>query len=391
MTEKARGPLAGVRIVELGGIGPGPFCCMLLADLGADVIRIDRPPGHDGGAPIDARFDLLNRGRRSALMDLKKPEAVAAVLRLVREADALIEGFRPGVAERLGLGPEACHAVNPRLVYGRMTGWGQDGPLAQAPGHDIDYISLTGVLHSVGRAGEAPAIPLNLAGDFGGGSLYLALGVVSAILECRGSGRGQVVDAAMVDGSASLMTLIYGMHAAGYWHDERGSNRLDSGAPFYNVYETKDGKYVGIGANERRFYRSALELLGLQEADLPEQHDRSGWPVLRERFAAVFRTRTREEWVALAAGTQSCIAPVLSLAEAPQHPHLRARATFVEVDGVVQPAPAARFSRTPGAIQRPPARPGEHTDEVLRDWGFSAAQLEALHAAGAVRRGEDIG
>jgi alpha-methylacyl-CoA racemase len=390
MTEKARGPLAGVRIVELGGIGPGPFCCMLLADLGADVIRIDRPPGHDGGAPIDARFDLLNRGRRSALMDLKKPEAVAAVLRLVREADALIEGFRPGVAERLGLGPEACHAVNPRLVYGRMTGWGQDGPLAQAPGHDIDYISLTGVLHSVGRAGEAPAIPLNLAGDFGGGSLYLALGVVSAILECRGSGRGQVVDAAMVDGSASLMTLIYGMHAAGYWHDERGSNRLDSGAPFYNVYETKDGKYVGIGANERRFYRSALEVLGLQEADLPEQHDRSGWPVLRERFAAVFRTRTREEWVALAAGTQSCIAPVLSLAEAPQHPHLRARATFVEVDGVVQPAPAPRFSRTPGAIQRPPARPGEHTDEVLRDWGFSAAQLEALHAAGAVRRGEDI-
>jgi alpha-methylacyl-CoA racemase len=390
MTEKARGPLAGVRIVELGGIGPGPFCCMLLADLGADVIRIDRPPGHDGGAPIDARFDLLNRGRRSALMDLKKPEAVAAVLRLVREADALIEGFRPGVAERLGLGPEACHAVNPRLVYGRMTGWGQDGPLAQAPGHDIDYISLTGVLHSVGRAGEAPAIPLNLAGDFGGGSLYLALGVVSAILECRGSGRGQVVDAAMVDGSASLMTLIYGMHAAGYWHDERGSNRLDSGAPFYNVYETKDGKYVGIGANERRFYRSALEVLGLQEADLPEQHDRSGWPVLRERFAAVFRTRTRDEWVALAAGTQSCIAPVLSLAEAPQHPHLRARATFVEVDGVVQPAPAPRFSRTPGAIQRPPARPGEHTDEVLRDWGFSAAQLEALHAAGAVRRGEDI-
>lgn len=383
MTDKKQGPLAGIRIVELGGIGPGPFCCMLLADLGADVIRIDRPPGHDGGAPIDARFDLLNRSRRSAMMDLKKPEATAAVLRLVAQADAFIEGFRPGVAERLGLGPDACLAANPRLVYGRMTGWGQTGPLAQAPGHDINYISLTGVLNAVGRAGEAPAIPLNLVGDFGGGSMYLALGVVSAILEARGSGRGQVVDAAMVDGSASLMTLLYGFRAAGYWSDERGTNRLDSGAPWYNVYETRDGKYVSMAANEGRFYRAALAVLGLQDEPLTGQHDRDGWPAMQARFAAVFRTRTQAEWVALAAGTESCITPVLSMAEAPAHPHLKERGTFVELDGVPQPAPAPRFSRTPGAIQSPPARPGQHTREVLRDWGLSAADVDALHAAGA--------
>jgi alpha-methylacyl-CoA racemase len=356
---------------------------MLLADLGADVIRIDRPPGHDGGAPIDARFDLLNRSRRSAMMDLKKPEATAAVLRLVAQADAFIEGFRPGVTERLGLGPQACHAVNPRLVYGRMTGWGQAGPLAHAPGHDINYISLTGVLHAVGRAGEAPAIPLNLVGDFGGGSLYLALGVVSAILEARTSGRGQVVDAAMVDGSASLMTLLYGFRAAGYWNDERGTNRLDSGAPWYNVYETGDGRYVSIAANEGRFYRAALAVMGLQDEPLTEQHDRVGWPAMQSRFAAVFRSRTQAEWVAQAEGTESCITPVLSMADAPDNPHLRARGTFVEVDGVAQPAPAPRFSRTPGAIQRPPARPGQHTREVLVDWGLPAADIEALHAAGA--------
>jgi alpha-methylacyl-CoA racemase len=276
--------------------------------------------------------------------------------------------------------------MNPRLVYGRMTGWGQEGPLADAPGHDINYISLSGVLHCVGRAGEAPAIPLNLAGDFGGGSLYLALGVVSAVLESRGSGRGQVVDAAMVDGSASLMTLIYGMRAAGYWHDERGTNRLDSGAPWYNVYETKDGKYVSIAANEARFYRNALRVLGLEAVDPSEQHDETGWPAMRERFADIFRTRTRDEWVALVAGTESCIVPVLSLAEAPSHPHVRERQTFVEFGGVVQPAPAPRFSRTAAAIQRVPARPGEHTDEVLRDWGFSAAEIEALRAAGAARQ-----
>jgi alpha-methylacyl-CoA racemase len=383
---QAQGPLAGIRIIELGGIGPAPFACMLLSDLGADIIRIDRPPGFDGGAPIAPRFNVMHRGRRSAGMDLKKPEAVQAVLKLVSQADALVEGFRPGVAERLGLGPDECLAANPRLVYGRMTGWGQDGPLAQAPGHDINYISLTGVLHTIGRKGEPPAIPLNLVGDFGGGSLYLALGVVSAILESRGSGRGQVVDTAMVDGSASLMTMMYGMLAAGYWTDERGVNRLDSGAPWYNVYETKDGKYVSIGANEGRFYRNACKLLGFDEASIPEQHDRSQWPALRERFAAAFKTRTRDEWAALSGTeTETCIVPVLSLREAPHNMHLQARKTFVEVEGVVQPAPAPRFSRTAGAIQGPPAEPGQHTNEVLGDWGFSANDLQALRTAGAIR------
>ncbi|MFT3814918.1 MAG: CaiB/BaiF CoA-transferase family protein [Acidovorax sp.] len=384
MTPQAQGPLAGIRIVEVGGIGPAPFCCMLLADLGAEVVRIDRPAGHDGGAPIDARFDLLNRSRRSVQMDLKKPEAVAAVLRMVEKADVLVEGFRPGVMERLGLGPEACLRANPALVYGRMTGWGQDGPLAQAPGHDVNYISLTGALHAMGRAGEAPAIPLNLVGDFGGGSMYLALGVLSALLEARRSGRGQVVDAAMVDGAASLMTLIYGFHAAGYWKDERGANRLDSGAPWYNVYETSDGKHVSIAANETRFYREALGVLGLKEDELPAQHDQAGWPQMKRRFAEIFKTRTRDEWAARAAGTQSCIVPVLSLAEAPRNAHIQQRGSFVEVDGVVQPAPAPRFSRTPGAIQNPPPRPGQDADAVLADWGFSAQEQQAMRAAGAV-------
>jgi alpha-methylacyl-CoA racemase len=357
---------------------------MLLSDLGAEIVRIDRPPGYDGGAPVDHRFNLLHRGRRSAALDLKNKEAVAAVLKLVSRADALIEGFRPGVAEKLGLGPDACLAVNPGLVYGRMTGWGQYGPFAQEPGHDINYISLTGVLHSVGREQGPPAIPLNLAGDFGGGSLYLALGVVSAILERQRSGKGQVIDAAMVDGSASLMTLFYGMRAGGYWHDERGTNRLDSGAPWYNVYETKDGRWLSVGSNESRFWRNTLQLLGLREDEMPGQHDRSHWPEVHEKFAAVFRTRTRDEWCALAEGREVCIAPVMSMSEAPDHPHLRARETFVVRDGVVQPAPAPRFSRTPGAIQRSPPTPGEHTEAVLSDWGFSADELAALREAAAI-------
>lgn len=384
MTGKPSGPLAGVRIVELGGVGPTPFCCMLLSDLGADIVRIDRPPGYDGGAPVEPRFNLLNRGRRSAALDLKNGAAVEAVLRLVRDADAVIEGFRPGVAEKLGLGPDECRAANPRLVYGRMTGWGQNGPLAQAPGHDVNYVSLTGVLHSVGRADGPPVIPLNLAGDFGGGSLYLALGVVSALLESRTSGRGQVIDAAMVDGSASLMTLFYGLHAAGYWNDERGTNRLDSGAPWYDVYETKDGRWLSVGSNEARFWRNTLRLLGLREEDMPDQHDRTRWPEMRTTLAEVLRTRTRDEWCALAEGQEVCVAPVLSLTEAPGHPHLRERGTFTEVEGVIQPAPAPRFSRTPGAIQGPPAEPGQHTDEVLGDWGFTAEELSALRAAGAI-------
>ncbi|GHB73319.1 CoA transferase [Streptomyces viridiviolaceus] len=384
MTRKAGGPLSGIKIVELGGVGPVPYCCMLLSDLGADIIRIDRPAGYDGGAPVEPRFNLLNRGRRSAALDLKKEGAVEAVLKLVQRADVLVEGFRPGVAEKLGLGPDDCLAVNPALVYGRMTGWGQDGPLAYAPGHDVNYVSLTGVLHSVGTAGGPPTIPLNLAGDFGGGSLYLALGVVSALLESRGSGQGQVIDAAMVDGSASLMTLFYGLHAAGYWNDERGTNRLDSGAPWYNVYETKDGRWLSVGSNEARFWRNTLRVLGLNEDDMPDQHDRSRWPEIHDTFAAVFLTRTRDEWCALAEGQDVCFAPVLSLSEAPNHPHLRARGTFVEVEGVLQPAPAPRFSRTPGAIQSAPAGPGQHTEEVLAHWGFTSDDLAALRAAGVI-------
>ncbi|MBB4158237.1 CaiB/BaiF CoA transferase family protein [Streptomyces cinereoruber] len=357
---------------------------MLLSDMGADIIRIDRLAGYDGGAPVDPRFNLLNRGRRSAGLDLKKHEAVETVLKLVRDADILVEGFRPGVVEKLGLGPDECFAVNPALVYGRMTGWGQEGPLAHDPGHDVNYVALTGVLHSIGPAGGPPTIPLNLAGDLGGGSLYLALGVLSALLESRGSGRGQVVDAAMVDGSASLMTLFYGLRAAGYWSDERGTNRLDSGAPWYDVYETADGRWLSVGSNEARFWRNTLRVLGLSEDDVPEQHDRSRWAEMRTTLAAAFRTRTRDEWSDLAIGQEVCFAPVLSMAEAPHHPHLRERGTFVEVDGVVQPAPAPRFSRTPGAIQGPPSHPGQDTGEVLVDWGFTPADLAALRAAGAI-------
>lgn len=379
-----KGPLSGIHIVELGGVGPVPFCSMLLSDLGAEIVRLDRMSAHDGGQPTDPKFNLLNRGRRSIGIDLKKPEAREAVLKLVEKADAVLEGFRPGVAERLGIGPEECLAVNPRLVYGRMTGWGQNGPMLQEPGHDINYISLTGTLHSVGRAGEPPAIPLNLAGDFGGGSLYLALGVLSAIIESKTSGKGQVVDAAMVDGAASLMTLFYGMIAAGYWTDERGINRLDSGAPWYNVYETSDGKYVSIGANETRFFNNAVKLLGLEGANLPDQHDKAGWPLMKEKFAAAFKTKTRDEWAALATGKDTCITPVLSMTEAPDSPHLQARGTFVSVDGIVQPAPAPRFSRTEGEIQRPPAQVGQHTDEALADWGFSREDIAKLRAASAV-------
>jgi alpha-methylacyl-CoA racemase len=351
---------------------------MLLSDLGADVIRIDRPPGYDGGVHGDPRFNLLNRGRRSAALDLKQADAAGAVLKMVQRADALVEGFRPGVAEKLGLGPDQCLPANPALVYGRMTGWGQSGPLAHEPGHDINYIALTGVLHSIGVADGPPAIPLNLAGDFGGGSLYLALGIVSAILESKRSGKGQVIDAAMVDGSASLMTLCYGLLASGYWKDQRGSNRLDSGAPWYNVYETKDGRWLSVASNEARFWRNLLRLLGLSESEMPDQHDTDQWPAMHAKFAAIFRTRTRDEWCALADGREACIAPVLSMAEAPMHPHLRARGTFVDFDGIMQPAPAPRFSRTPGAIQRGPARPGEHTEEVLSDWGFSGEEIAAL-------------
>jgi alpha-methylacyl-CoA racemase len=378
------GPLAGVRVVEVAGIGPGPFCAMMLADMGADVLRVDRTGPADLGLPVAPRFSVLNRGRRSVALDLKNPGAVAAVKRLVAGADALVEGFRPGVMERLGLGPDVCLAVNPRLVYGRMTGWGQDGPLAAAAGHDINYIALAGVLHSIGRKGGAPVPPLNLVGDFGGGGMYLAFGVVCALLEAQRSGHGQVVDAAMVDGAASLAAAVFGLRAMGLWNDERGDNILDSGAPWYDVYETQDGEYVAIGSIEGRFYGDLLRLTGLEGEALPPQRDKARWGELRARLTEVFKQKTREEWCRILEGSDVCFAPVLSLTEAPAHPHNRARGTFVEVEGVVQPGPAPRFSRTPAAIQRPPARPGEHTEEALRDWGFTADDLAALRAQGAL-------
>ena len=382
------GPLAGFRIVELAGIGPGPMCAMMLSDMGADVIRVDRVTDPGLGMKRDPRYDLLNRGRRSVAIDLKTQAGREAVLRLADEADGLIEGFRPGVTERLGIGPDECLARNPRLVYGRMTGWGQDGPIAHAAGHDINYIALTGALHAVGSRGGPPVPALNLVGDFGGGGLYLAFGMVCGLLEAQRSGRGQVVDAAMTDGSASLMTMVYGLFAAGAWEDERGHNSVDGGSHFYTVYETSDGKYVSVGSIEDKFYAELLARIGVDPASLPDQFDRGEWAGLTERFAAIFRTRTRDEWCAIMEGSDVCFAPVLSLGEAPEHPHNRARETFVEVDGVVQPAPAPRFSRTTPAVQRPPAFRGEHTDEALTDWGFTAGEIAALHAEGAIAGAE---
>ena len=379
------GPLQGVRVVEVAGIGPGPFCCMLLADMGAEVLRVDRPETVPERPPPEPPLDLLTRGRRSIAVDLKHPQGAEVILRLVEVADVLVEGFRPGVAERLGIGPDACLARNRRLIYGRMTGWGQEGPYAQAPGHDLNYIALAGVLHHIGRAGEKPVPPLNLVADFGGGGMLLAFGIVCALLEVRRSGMGQVIDAAMVDGAALLMTLFHSLRAMGWWSDARGTNLLDSGAHFYEVYETADGQYVSIACLEPKFYRELLERLGLDPATLPDQFDRQHWPAMKEYLAATFRSRTRDEWERLLAGTEVCFAPVLSLAEAPYHPHNLHRGTFVEVAGVVQPGPAPRFSRTPGAISRPPPYPGEHTREALLDWGFEPAEIERLQAAGAIK------
>jgi alpha-methylacyl-CoA racemase len=378
------GPLTGYRVIEFAGIGPGPMCAMLLSDMGAEVLRIDRTSAAGLGISMRTKFDLLNRGRRSVAFDLKKPEAIEAVMRLVEKADALIEGFRPGVMERLGLSPDHCLARNPRLVFGRMTGWGQVGPLAEAAGHDINYIALTGALHSIGRTGDRPLPPLNLVGDFGGGALYLALGVVAGLLEAQKSGKGQVVDAAMVDGASSLMTAIYGIKAAGMWTNNRGENLLDTGAHFYEVYETSDGKFVSIGSIEAKFYEELLDLSGLKGQELPNQMDRTAWPALKQQLAKIFKSKTRDEWCKIMEGSDVCFAPVLSMEEAPKHPHNRHRGTFVEVEGVVQPGPAPRFSRTPGKVQRPPASPGEHSEEALRDWGFSTVELEKLRAQGAI-------
>ncbi len=379
-----QGPLSGVRIVELVGIGPGPFCAMMLADLGADVIRVDRaaavrPENHGTPSP-----DVLARGRRSIGVDLKHADGVETVLRLVEQADGLIEGFRPGVTERLGLGPDACLARNPRLVYGRMTGFGQDGPMAQMAGHDINYIAISGMLHAIGRAGERPVPPLNLVGDFGGGGLLLALGIVSAILEARTSGQGQVVDAAMIEGAALLGTMMFGMLPSGAWTDERGVNLLDTGMPYYDTYETADGRYVSLGPLEPQFYAELLQLLGVADDPGFPQRDVDN-EALRDRLTAIFASKTRDEWDAILGGSDACYAPVLSMREASEHPHMVARKAFTEVDGIVQPAPAPRFSRTPGAVSRPPEWPGSSTDAALGDWGFSTDQVAELRAAGAVR------
>jgi alpha-methylacyl-CoA racemase len=373
------GPLHGVKVVEIASIGPGPFAAMLLADLGADVIRIDRLGGLD--ALASGAWNVMHRGRRSAAVDLKHEAGRDVVLRLCERADALIEGFRPGVMERLGLGPDVALARNPRLVYGRMTGYGQDGPMASVAGHDINYISVAGVLGAIRRTGERPLFPLNLVADFGGGGMLLALGVVSAVLEARSSGRGQVVDAAMVDGSALLTTLLHALRGAGFWSDVPGTNWLDSGAHWYEVYETADGGYVAVGALEPQFYAELLRLLELDPADFP-QWEPARWPELKQRFAAVFATRTRADWATLLELADACATAVLGLHEAPQHPHNIARGTFVEHGGAVQPAPAPRFSRTPGAISRPASEPGADTEAVLAEWGID--DLERLRAAGAI-------
>jgi alpha-methylacyl-CoA racemase len=377
------GPLRGVRVVELAGIGPAPYACMLLADAGADVIRLVRGnPG--GGGATGPHLDVLNRSRPSVGIDLKQPAAVALVLDLVEKADALVEGFRPGVAERLGVGPDRCFERNPKLVYGRMTGWGQDGPLASSAGHDIDYIALSGALWSVGRREENPVPPLNLVGDFGGGGMLMAFGITSALVEAGRSGKGQVVDAAMTDGSASLMTMIYAFRQFGMWNEERGSNILDSGAFFYEVYETADGKYFAVGAIEPHFYAELIRGLGLEGEDLPAQMDRERWPEMKRRFAEIFATKTRDEWTATFQGTDACAAPVLSPWEAHLHPHNVARETFVEVEGIVQPAPAPRFSRTPAQVSRPPSHPGADTEEALAAWGVGTEELAMLRKSGAL-------
>ena len=371
------GPLAGVRVVELGAIGPVPFAGAVLAGLGAEVIRVQRP----GATPLlapDTRLNVALRSRRSVVLDLKEPLAVEAVLRLAAGADALLEGWRPGVAERLGVGPDTCLAANERLVYGRMTGWGQTGPLSATAGHDINYVALTGALHAIGRAGGPPVPPLNLVGDFGGGGMLLAVGVLSALVAARASGKGQVVDAAMVDGAALLALSLAGYVSAGVWSLERGTNLLDSGAPFYDVYETADRRWVAVGAIEAPFFAALLAGLELDPVSLPDQHDRRRWPELRARLAERFRTKTRDEWEQAFAGTDACVTPVLTFAEAPAHPHNASRGSFVELDGIPQPAPAPRFSRTPTATPAPPTDPGADTRGVLAELGFAEDELARL-------------
>jgi alpha-methylacyl-CoA racemase len=378
------GPLEGVKVVEIASIGPGPWCAMMLSDMGAEVIRVDRPDHVltyvEGQRPVDF---VIRRGRRSIGVDLKNPAGVEVVLRLAVQADALIEGSRPGVAERLGIGPDQCLRRNPRLVYGRMTGWGHEGPLSASPGHDLNYLAITGLLHAIGPEGR-PVPPLNLVGDYGGGGMLLAFGIVSGLLEASRSQRGQVLDAAMVDGVSLLGANFHGLRQVGAWHDRRESNRLDGGAPFYRTYETSDGGWVAVAANEPKFYRVLVEALGLSLDELPPQLDQGTWPGVKERFAAIFLTRTRAEWVKLLQPLETCFSPVLTLDESLGYEHSVARSAFVPVDGVLQAAPAPRFGRTPGAVAGPAARPGEHTEEALRDWGFTPAEITDLETRQAI-------
>jgi alpha-methylacyl-CoA racemase len=378
------GALDGVRVIELAGIGPGPFCGMMLADQGAEVIQVDRAVAVRGGDPARPPGNVNGRGRRSIGVDLKSPEGVETVLRLVEGAGMVFEGFRPGVAERLGVGPDDCLARNPAIVYGRMTGWGQDGPYSSMAGHDINYIALAGVLAHIGRSDSGPVPPMNLVGDFGGGGMYLAYGMVCALFEARNSGKGQVVDAAMVDGAASLMSFIHGMLASGFHSPERGTNLLDTGAHFYDVYECADGGWISLGSIEPQFYAELLDKLGLDAERFGKQNDRDLWPELSEEIAAVVRMKTRDEWDAILEGSDVCYAPVLTVAEAIRHPHNVARGTFIDVGGITQPGPAPRLSRTPGEVRRPPAHAGQHTDEVLSEAGFDDDEVAALRASGAV-------
>jgi alpha-methylacyl-CoA racemase len=377
------GPLAGIRIIELAGIGPGPLAAMVLGDLGADVVRIDRIKS-SFVLDVAPKYAVHTRNRRSIAIDLRRPEAAEVVLRLVAGADGLIDPFRPGVVERLGIGPEPCLKRNPKLVYGRITGWGQEGPLADKAGHDINYIALAGVLGAIGRKGEAPLPPLNLVADYGGGGMLLAVGMLAGLIESMKSGRGQVVDAAMIDGAALLLGMITGLRGAGLWSDARGTNLLDSGAHFYEVYETRDGKHVAVGAIEPQFYANLIDKLGLAGDALPAQMQQTSWPAMKARFAAIFKTKTRDEWCAIMNEADTCVAPVLSIDEAPMHPHARARGAFIEIDGAAQPAPAPRFSRTPSGGPAIAAKPGAHTNELLSEAKFSGDEIAALQASGII-------